>query len=243
MTLRAASPAQQWADFAKRSMGFLSSRSSALAMVVGVLAWLTVLGISPVNRVSSVAFALFAALAVGYALPAIANRKHWPAQAMFLWAQGPRPSSNPADDRDGLVSRVNAAIAAGSDEPGSWLEARALVAQLPPDIRREHALAMVDLFENGRFDEAAYEAAIGEVSDVADGRYWRVQLAVTQAFAAYMTGGDYLQPLLVASKREGPYQLPTASRLRILMARLGFSAFFLTVGIVATVLLRIAEGA
>jgi hypothetical protein len=218
----------------------VSSRSSALAIVVGVVAWLTVLSLSPMYRLSIVVFTLFAALALGYTLPAIANRKHWPAQAMFLWAQGPRPSANAADDTDGLVSRINTAIAAGSDEPGSWIEARTLVAKLPPDIRRVHALAMVDLFENGRFDETAYEAAVGEVSDVADGRYWHVQFAVTQAFAAYLTGGDYMQPLLVASKRGGPYPLPISSRPRILMARLGFSVFFLSIGSVAAVVLTVA---
>jgi len=242
MTRRASGPAQQWADFAKKSMGFVSTRSSAFAIVVGLVVWLTVLGLRPVNRPSIVVFALFAALALGYTLPAVANRKHWPAQAMFLWAQGPRPSSTPADDKDGLVSRVNAAIAAGSDEPGSWLEARALVAKLPPNIRREHALAMVNLFENGRFDEVAYEAAVAEVNDLAESRYWRVQFAVTKAFAAYQTGEDYMQPLLEASKREGPFSLTAQSRLRIWIARVGSSAFFLIVGIVAAVGIRIAEG-
>jgi hypothetical protein len=242
MTRRGSGPAQQWADFANKSMGFLSARSNAFAIVVGLVVWLTVLGLSPVNRLSIVVFTSFAALALGYTLPAIANRKHWPAQAMFLWAQGPRPSSTPADDKDGLVSRVNAAIAAGSDEPGSWLEARALVAKLPPNIRREHALAMVNLFENGRFDEVAYEAAVAEVTDLAESRYWRVQFAVTKAFAAYQTGEDYMQPLLEASKREGPFSLTAQSRLRIWIARVGSSAFFLIVGIVAAVGIRIAEG-
>ena len=242
MTRRASGPAQQWADFANKSMGFLSARSNAFAIVVGLVVWLTVLGLSPVNRLSIVVFTSFAALALGYTLPAIANRKHWPAQAMFLWAQGPRPSSTPVDDKDGLVSRVNAAIAAGSDEPGSWLEARALVAKLPPNIRREHALAMVNLFENGRFDEVAYEAAVAEISDLAESRYWRVQFAVTKAFAAYQTGEDYMQPLLEASKREGPFSLTAQSRLRIWIARVGSSAFFLIVGIVAAVGIRIAEG-
>jgi len=242
MTRRPSGPAQQWADFAKKSMGFLSTRSSAFAIVVGLVVWLTVLGLSPVNRLSIVVFTLCAALALGYTLPAIASRKHWPAQAMFLWAQGPRPSSKPGDDKDGLVSRVNAAIAAGSDEPGSWLEARALVAKLPPDIRREHALALVNLFEEARFDAAAYEAALAEVTDVAESRYWRVQFAVTQAFAAYQTGEDYMQPLLEASKREGPFSLTAQSRLRIWIARVGSSAFFLIVGIVAAVGIRIAEG-
>jgi len=223
-------------------MGFLSTRSSAFAIVVGLVVWLTVLGLSPVNRLSIVVFTLCAALALGYTLPAIASRKHWPAQAMFLWAQGPRPSSKPGDDKDGLVSRVNAAIAAGSDEPGSWLEARALVAKLPPDIRREHALALVNLFEKARFDEVAYDAAVAEVTDLAESRYWRVQFAVTKAFAAYQTGEDYMQPLLEASKREGPFSLTAQSRLRIWIARVGSSAFFLIVGIVAAVGIRIAEG-
>jgi hypothetical protein len=243
MTRRASGPAQQWADFAKKSMGFVSTRSSAFAIVVGLVVWLTVLGLRPVNRPSIVVFAFFAALALGYTLPAIANRKHWPVQAMFLWAQGPRPNSNPTDDKDGLVSRVNAAIAAGSDEPGSWLEARALVAKLPPNIRREHALAMVNLFENAGFDAAAYEAAVAEVSDVAESRYWRVQFAVTQAFAAYQTGEDYMQPLLEASKREGPFSLSAQSRVRVWIARVGFAAFFLIVGAVAAVALTITGGA
>ncbi|HEX7612032.1 MAG TPA: hypothetical protein VF371_04590, partial [Candidatus Limnocylindrales bacterium] len=161
----------------------------------------------------------------------------------FLWAQGPRPSSKPADDKDGLVSRVNAAIAAGSDEPGSWLEARTLVAKLPPNIRREHALAMVNLFEKAGFDAAAYEAALAEVTDVAESRYWRVQFAVTQAFAAYQTGEDYMQPLLEASKREGPFSLSAQSRVRVWIARVGFAAFFLIVGAVAAVALTITGGA
>jgi hypothetical protein len=243
MTRRASSPAQQWADFAKKSMGFLSTRSSAIAIFVGLVVWVTVVDLSGVAGTSVVVFAFFAALALTYTVPAIANRKHWPAQAMFLWAQGPRPNWSPNDDKDGLIDRVNGAIVAGSDEPGSWLEARTLVAKLPPDIRREHALAMVNLFENARFDAEAYEAAVGEVSDVAESRYWRVQLAVTQAFAAYQTGEDYMKPLLEASRTEGPFSLTTQSRVRVWIARIGFSAFFLTVGIVAAVVLTVAGGA
>jgi hypothetical protein len=243
MTRRASGPAQQWADFVKKSMGFLSTRSSAFAMVVGLVVWLLVVGLGAVTRPSIVVFIFFAALALGYMLPVIANRKHWPVHAMFLWAQGPRPNSNPADDKDGLVARVNEAIAVGSDEPDSWLEARALVAELPSNIRREHALAMVNLFENARFDAAAYEAAVAEVSDVAEARYWRVQFAVTQAFAAYRTGEDYMQPLLEASKREAPFNLSAKSRLRVWLARIGPSAFFLIVGMVMAVLIRIALNA
>lgn len=241
MAHKALSPALQWADFAKKSMGFLSTRASAFAIVIGVVVWLTVVGLSAVTRTSVVVFAFFVSLALGYTIPAIGNRRHWPAQAMFLWAQGPRPNSNPADDKDGLASRVNGAIKDGFDE-ASWLKARALVAQLPPDIRREHALAMVNLFETARFDEEAYEAAVAEVSDPAESRYWRVQFAVTKAFAAYQTGGDYVKPLLEACKQEGPFALAAQSRVRVWIARVGFPTFFLVVGIIEAVALTVARG-
>jgi hypothetical protein len=235
------SPARQWADFANKSMGFTTTRTSGIALLIGLVVWVTVVDISGATQASIVVFAFFAALALGYTLPAIAHRKHWAAQAMFLWAQGPRPNWKPADDKDGLVSRVNDAIVNGSDEE-SWLEARALVAELPADIRREHALAMVSLFETAHFDEEAYEAAVAQVSDAAESRYWRVQSAVTRAFAAYQTGEDYLKPLLETSKREGPFRLTAQSRTRVWIARVGFPAFFLAVGIVAAVAVRISQG-
>ena len=70
-------------------------------------------------------------------------------------------------------------------------------------------MAMVNLFESAHFDEEAYEAAVSQVSDAAESRYWLVPLAVTRAFAAYQTGEDYRKPLIEASKREGPFG-PTA---------------------------------
>jgi hypothetical protein len=103
-------------------------------------------------------------------------------------------------------------------------------------------MAMVNLFESAHFDEEAYEAAVAEATDLAESRYWRVQFAVTKAFAAYQTGEGYRKPLLEASKREGPFGLTAQSRTRVWIARVGSSAFFLIVGIVAAVGIRIAEG-
>ena len=96
-------------------------------------------------------------------------------------------------------------------------------------------MAMVNLFESAHFDEEAYEAAVSQVSDAAESRYWLVPLAVTRAFAAYQTGEDYRKPLLEASKREGPFGLTAQSRMRVWIARVGFPAFFLTLGVVAGV--------
>lgn len=241
MARRAPSPAHQWADFAKKAMGFLSTRLSLVAMAVSIVLWLTVLGLGTPTGLSIIVFTFFAALALGYTIPAIANRKHWPAQQMFLWAQGPRPNWKATDDKDGLVERVNWAIEDGRDQ-ASWLAARTLASQLPADIRRVHALAMIDLFESAHFDEDAYGTAVDAVTDAAESRYWRVQFAVTRAFAAYQTGGDYLKLLLEAAKQEGPFSGTTQSRVRIWIARVGFSIFFLTVGVVAGVVMAISGG-
>ena len=241
MARRAPSPAHQWADFAKKSMGFLSRRLSLVAMTVAIVLWLTVLGLGTPTRTSIVVFAFFAALAFGYVIPAVATHKNWPAQAMFLWAQGPRPNWKPTDDKDGLVERVNWAIEDGHDE-ASWREARTLASQLPADVRRAHALSMIDLFENAHFDEDAYGTAVEAVTDPAESRYWRVQFSVTQAFAAYQVGGDYLKLLLEASKNEGPFSIATPSRLRILIARVVFPILFLIVGVVLGVALAVVVG-
>jgi len=48
--------------------------------------------------------------------------------------------------------------------------------------------------------------------------------------------------LLETSKREGPFRLTAQSRTRVWIARVGFPAFFLAVGIVAAVAVRISQG-
>ena len=225
----------------KKAMGFVTTRSSVIAIAFAIVVWLTALTLNPGTYLFVVVFGFFATLALEFLFAALANRSHWPAQAMFLWAQGPRPNWNPAEDKDRLVDRANWAIVDGHDE-ASWQAARTIASELPADIRRVHALAMIDLFESAHFDEEAYEAAAGAVTNEAEGRYWRVQFAVTRAFAAYQTGGDYMKPMLEVSRQEGPFVIATPSRVRVWIARVGFPIFFLTVGVVAGVVMAISGG-
>ena len=235
MTRHTPSPTQEWTQFTKKAMGFVSAKSSAMTVVVALMVCVGLAGLRPRIHMDLIVFGFFATLSVAYLLTALTHVWNWPAQAMFVWAQGPRPNWDPADDTNELASRVTEAIAHARDDE-SWRETRTLAEQLPADIRRVHALAMIDVFHLARFDEVAYSAAVGEVKDEVESRYWR-------AFAEFLTGGDYLEPLLEASKELGPFSLDLPSRVRIWIARGGISAVFMGVGIVAGVVLALARGA
>lgn len=242
MTRHTPSPTEEWTQFTKKAMGFVSAKSSAMTVVFALMACVVLAGFRPGIHMDVIVFGFFTTLSVTYFLAALTHVWNWPSQAMFVWAQGPRPNWDPADDTNELASRVTEAIAHARDEE-SWRETRTLAEQLPADIRRVHALAMIDVFHLARFDEPAYSAAVGEVKDEVESRYWRAQFAVTQAFAEFLTGGDYLEPLLEAAKKLGPFSLDMPSRVRIWIARGGLSAAFLSVGVVAGVVLALAQGA
>jgi hypothetical protein len=241
MKRRELTPAREWRRYANRVMGYVSTKSSAVAIVAAVFVWLEVPQVSGSIHLYLIVLGFFAALAAAYLVASLTHLRNWPAQPMFLWAQGPRPNWNPDDDKEGLVPRVNKAIEQGRDEH-SWRDARNLAEQLPDDIRRVHALAMINVFEKGLFDEDAYQAAIAEVKDEAESRYWRVQLAVARSFAAHLAGDDYMASLLAAAKSEGRFALPMQSRVRILVARVGLSVAFLAIGVFASVPLAMTSG-
>jgi hypothetical protein len=223
-------------------MGLPSARASLTAMVLGVAIWLFALGISPVSKAWIVILELFTALAFTNELPSLINRRHWPAQPIFLWSRTESERLYPAeaDGDDGRIAEVDALVSGGSGEPGTWAQVRALAAGLQPAARREHILAMADLFETGEFDPAAFEAGLADLPDEEERRYWRVRLAMTRAFASYDEGGDYLPLLLAAAAEEGPFALAQGSRLRLFMTRYLVGAFFLAVGLAVAAPMAIA---
>lgn len=238
---------KEWVNFVKTSIVPYGGRAGVVATAVVVVVWLLVLGISPVSRLSVVMFQLFVALALASMLVAILNRNRWPAQALFVWAIRERArlyeSSRKTSPEEQLASRVNDMIFGGSGEPGTWAKVRAEARNLRPSARREHVLATADLFETGEYDSTAFDAALAELGDDAERRYWRVRLAMTEAFAAYAVDGDYMAVLLEAASREGPFVLAVPGKLRLLMYRFAASASFLCVGIVAALAIAIAWSA
>lgn len=238
---------KEWVNFVKTSIVPYGGRAGVVATAVVVVVWLVVLGIAPVSRLSVVVLELFVALALASTLVAIHYRNRWPAQALFVWAIRERArlyeSSPKTSPDEKLASRVNDMIFGGSGEPGTWDKVRVEARNLRPSARREHVLATADLFETDEYDSAAFDAALAELGDDAERRYWRVRLAMTEAFAAYAADEDYMPILLQASSREGPFDLAVTGKLRLLMYRYTASASFLCVGIVAALAIAIAWGA
>jgi hypothetical protein len=233
---------KRWVVFSRKSAGLLTLRASVLATIIALDIWWVELNTIAVWRVSAIVLELCAALAIGYGLPAIANRRHWRAHVLLLWAAAEQFRLYPptaARDLDGVDSRVDELLAAGTGAPASWVEARALAVELRPSARREQVLALADLCENGWFESPRFRAAIAELGDDAERRYWRVRFAMTEAFAAFLNGDDYVTPLLVASAEEGPFLATAKDRWRVYMARFGFSALILAVGVATALLLAI----
>jgi hypothetical protein len=216
-------------------------------MAIGLILWLVALALTP----PAIAMGVFIpelplALAVVYALPAIAQRRHRPVVAMFLWVSETRTKLYPdaVSDRaqDELAARIDALIAAGTGEPGTWAEIRKLAVDLQPDIRREHVLAMADLFETDQYEVTKVDAALAELPTDEARRYWRVRLATTEAFAAYAVDGDYIKILLGACASEGPFALSAMNWLRSRLGPFVVSAIYLGIGLVLLAVLRIAGG-
>lgn len=234
-----------WVSFLKTSIVLYGGRSGTIASVVVVFAWLALLGLTAAVRLSVAVLGLFIALAVVAAIVAIRNRKGWPAQAMFVWAIRERarlyegPGKVTADEE--LATRVNDMIFGGSG--GTWTEIRAVAKKLRPAARREHILATADLFENDQFDRSRFDAALAELTTEDERRYWRVRLAMTEAFAAFAVADDCMPILLEAASHEGPFRLPLLGRLRMWSYRFSTSASFLIVGVVAAAAIAIAWGA
>jgi hypothetical protein len=213
-------------------------------MALGVAVWLFVLAISPAITAWLAILELFTALAFAYELPSLINRKHWPAQPIFLWsrAESERLYPEETEAEDERISEVDALVSGGTGDPGTWGQVRTLAAGLRPAARREHILAMADLFETGDFDAPGFEAGLRELPDDAGRRYWRVRLAMTRAFAAYDEDADYLPLLLDAAAEEGPFELTRASWSRLYMTRYLVGVFFLAIGVVLAALTAIAGG-
>jgi hypothetical protein len=225
-------------------MGLPTVRASLLAMALGVAIWLLMVAISPAPaKAWLVILELFTALAFAYELPSLVNRKHWPAQPIFLWSRSESERLYPEEtgaDED-RISRVDELVSAGTGEPGTWNEVRTLALGLEPAARRQHILAMADLFETGEFDASAFDGALLELPHDAK-RYWRIRLAMTRAFASYDEGGDYLPLLLDAAGEEGPFELTRASWSRLYTTRYLVGVFFLAIGVVLALLMAIAGG-
>ncbi len=197
--------------------------------------WLVALAIEPVTSLSVVLLELFVALALANVPVAIVNRRYWPVQELVIWWSAERARLHPPASRvgreEGLAARVDTMILEGTGEPGTWGDIREEAPKLRPSVRREHALAMADLFETGEFDVARFQAALAELNDDRYRRYWRVRLALTEGFVRFVTGGDYLAPLLEVFSREGPFDLKPRRRLRLRMSRVALPVAYLAVGV------------
>jgi hypothetical protein len=210
------SPVERWVDFSRRSMGLLTRRGSLLALAITPFVLWDELMIVPPSRLTAGIVELLLAFAIAYAFPTLLKIRHRPVLRLFLWDQqslrqrdaGRSGAEQEADARlDGLLKTR-------TDDPARWREVRAIAAELKPAVRREHVLAVADIFENDAIDLTQYEAAIAELSDEATRRHWRVQLAMARGFAEFVGRGDYMKPLLEAAAAEAPLPLAAAVRIR-----------------------------
>jgi hypothetical protein len=213
------SPVERWVDFSRRSMGLLTRRGSLLAMAVApFILWDEVLVVPP-GRLAVFAIELLLAVAIAYVLPSILKVRHGPVLRLFLWDQQSlrlRDARRSGAEQE-ADAKLDALLKARTDDPGRWREVRAIAADLQPTVRREHVLAVADIFERDDVELTRYEAAIAELEDEATRRHWRVQLAMTKGFAEFMGGGDYMKPLIDAATAEGPFPLTAAGRIRFWM--------------------------
>ena len=211
------------------------------ALIVGVL-WY-VLGIAFLAFGPSLVFVLFGSSGSSSliaALPAsgaaamtvvqIARRRLWPAQALVVWylRAGIVRESAQADDPDRVGARTVGERALELISARRYSEARDLVPQMKPLVG-QYARAMADIMETGAFDRAAFVAAVGELTDPDERRYWSARLAMTSAFADYRNGGDFRGTLALASKDLQPLPLSRKSRIVLWALRFGAPAIFLIV--------------
>ena len=231
--------------FSRQSIGIMSRRGSMVAGIAGLALWIVLLALNTTTLELGI-FELFLALAFAYALRAIVRRRHWPILAMFLWVSEQReklyPNAGRDPSQDELAARIDALIAAGTGEPGTWAEIRKLAVDLQPSIRREHVLAMADLFETDRYEVTGVDAALAELPTDDERRYWRVRLATTEAFSAYAIDGDYVKILLDACADEGPFALSAVNWVRLRLGPFVVSAIYLILGLVVVAILRVAFG-
>jgi hypothetical protein len=200
-------------------MGLLTRRESLLAMaVVPFILWDEVMLVPPPRLLAGVV-ELLMALALAYALPPIIKLRHRPVLRMFLWDQQnlrERDAAKSGAEQE-ADAKLDALLKTRTDDPARWREVRAIAGELRPTVRREHVLAIADVFEKDDVDLTCYQTAIAELGDQASRRHWRVQLAMTRGFAEFVGGGDYMKPLADAAAAEGPFPLTAAGRIRFWM--------------------------
>ena len=105
-----------------------------------------------------------------------------------------------------------------------YAEARALIgglAETATAISRRSTLAFIDLLETGTFDGDAYEAAVLELTDPEERRFWTAGLAVAMSYEAFLRDEDFRDPLTRAYGDVRPLHLKWSARLWLFWARFG----------------------
>jgi hypothetical protein len=187
-------------------------------------------------RLSFLVLEMFAAISAAGYIVEMRNWRRWPAWELMSWSFWEQArlykSATP-----GLGARLEPLVQQATADPATWSEIRALAAGADSPMR-ERVLAWADLMEGLPLDLSQYRSAVAAIEDERERRYWAAGLAQVESFAAYLSRGDYLQPLRDAQARLGPLHPPIRARLR----RYGLYAIPLIVGLAVTVPVAIIWG-
>lgn len=226
---------RMWARFVGESSGAVNLAASAFAVVLAVILWAVELSALRDWRPSTVVLGLFAAFAIGYAVPVAWTWRYWRVWRLFAWASVERLRMYPRDRGAGGHPRLDELLGMATDDERSWIEIRSRASELTPRVRREQLGLLEDVMVHGQFDAERYDAAICELTDEGEKDYWLVSRAMIEAFAEYLDGGDFRAPLLRAATGRVQTRMTIGALLRLF----GLSFAFLGAGIALNLAIRI----
>jgi len=230
-----------WPEFEQKAWGYLTTRESGLALAAGIGIWIAWASTGPVVRPSTALLGLCVAIAAAYGAVELLHWRHWRAWWLFRWVyrEQARLDATSGGTHKVTIRELDRLMSDAVPGSGVWPEIRSLAAPLDP-APRENLLLLADIVEGRSHGSTKLRSAVAQLADAEERRYWTARLAITEAFAAYAAGADYMRPLVDAAAKIGRRPL---FWIAVLLRRFSLTWIWLGVGIALALVLIVVWGA
>jgi len=230
-----------WPEFEQKAWGYLTTRESGLALAAGIGIWIAWASTGPVVRPSTALLGLCVAIAAAYGAVELLHWRHWRAWWLFRWVyrEQARLDATSGGTHKVTIRELDRLMSDAVPGSGVWPDIRSLAAPLDP-APRENLLLLADIVEGRSHDSTKLRSAVAQLADAEERRYWTARLAITEAFAAYAAGADYMRPLVDAAAKIGRRPL---FWIAVLLRRFSLTWIWLGVGIALALVLIVVWGA